>query len=554
MNKVLLVDDQEQNLYLLKALLGGNGYQVLEAANGAEALALARLNRPDVIISDILMPVMDGFSLCKEWKKDEGLRDIPFVFYTATYTSPKDQEFGLSLGAARFIVKPVEMEQFISILRQLITEVESGTLTATEKPLQEEATYYRMYNEALIRKLEDKMLELEKANHALEEDITERQRAEIEITRLLEESQRRLRQVEALHAIDLAINASLDLHTTLNVLLRHVESLLDAHATDILLYYPHLHQFKFSAGRGFRTDNLQRAYVPTGISFAGRVAIERKTVFISADVATEADANASALYRKEGFVAYAGVPLIAKGQIKGVLEVYHRSVHRPEAEWLNLLETLAGQAAIAIDNAQLFENLQRSNIELALAYDATIAGWSRAMDLRDRETEGHTQRVTELTLKLAHTMKLSDPELAQIRRGSLLHDIGKMGVPDNILLKADRLTDEEWEKMRQHPVWAYEMLSSIRYLQPALDIPYCHHEKWDGTGYPRGLKGEEIPLAARIFAVADVWDAITSDRPYRKGWPEEEALKYIEEQSGKYFDPKVVKEFFRLIYEEHRKV
>jgi HD-GYP domain-containing protein (c-di-GMP phosphodiesterase class II) len=129
-----------------------------------------------------------------------------------------------------------------------------------------------------------------------------------------------------------------------------------------------------------------------------------------------------------------------------------------------------------------------------------------------------------------------------------------MGVPDNILLKADSLTEEEWEKMRQHPVWAYEMLSSIRYLQPALDIPYCHHEKWDGSGYPRGLKGTEIPIAARIFAVADVWDAITSDRPYRKGWSHEEALKYIEGQSGKYFDPEVVREFLRLIYEDHRRI
>jgi putative nucleotidyltransferase with HDIG domain len=554
MNKVLIVDDQEQNLYLLKTLLGGNGYQVLEAANGAEALALARTSPPDVIISDILMPVMDGFSLCLEWKKDTGLRNIPFVFYTATYTDPKDEEFALSLGAARFIVKPVETEEFISMLAQLLTEVESGTLAAPERALREEAAYYQMYNEALIRKLEDKMLELDKTNRALEEDIAGRKRAETEITRLLEESQRRLRQVEALHSIDIAISASLDLRTILNVLLKHVESLLEVDAADILLFYPHLGQFKFSAGRGFRTDDMERLYVRSGTSLAGQAVTKRRTVRVSADLKSKTDADTALIYQKEGFVAYAGVPLIAKGQIKGVLEVYHRSVHRPDPEWLKLLETLAGQAAIAIDNAQLFDNLQQSNRELALAYDATIAGWSRAMDLRDKETEGHTQRVTELTLKLARAMRISESELAQIRRGALLHDIGKMGVPDNILLKADQLTDEEWEKMRQHPVWAYEMLSSIRYLQPALDIPYCHHEKWDGSGYPRGLKGEEIPIAARVFAVADVWDAITSDRPYRKGWSEEDALKYIEQQSGKYFDPNVVQEFFRLIHEDRQRL
>lgn len=555
MNKVLIVDDQEKNLYLLKILLGSNGYEVIEASNGAEALALARTNPPDVIISDILMPVMDGFSLCKEWKKDTGLRDIPFVFYTATYTDPKDEEFGLSLGAARFIVKPMEVEEFISILKQVLAEVKSGALDAPENSLAEEASYYRMYNEALIRKLEDKMLELEKTNRALAEDVAERQRAETENKRLLAESQRRLRQVEALHSIDLAISASMDLRTTLNVLLKHVEALLSVDAADILLFYPHLQQFKFSAGRGFRTDEIQRAYVRSGTSFAGRAAVERKIVTVpAADLESQTDVDTSAIYRKEGFVAYTGAPLIAKGQIKGVLEVYHRSLQRPGSEWLTLLETLAGQAAIAIDSTQLFDNLQQSNIELALAYDETIAGWSRAMDLRDKETEGHTQRVTELTLKLARAMKIRDSELAHIRRGALLHDIGKMGVPDNILLKADQLTDEEWEKMRQHPVWAHEMLSSIRYLQPALDIPYCHHEKWDGTGYPRGLKGTEIPIAARIFAVVDVWDAITSDRPYRTGWSEEEALKYIEKQSGKYFDPDVVQEFFRLIFEERRKL
>jgi putative nucleotidyltransferase with HDIG domain len=554
MSKILIVDDQEQDLYLLKSFLIGHGHQAVEATNGAEALELARANPPDVIISDILMPVMDGFSLCHEWTKDESLKTIPFVFYTATYTDPKDEELALGLGAARFIVKPVEMEQFLSILNGVLGEVQSGTLVARRESLHEEMIYYRMYNERLIRKLEDKMLELEKVNRALEEEVAERKQAEVEITHLLKESQQRLNQVEALHSIDLAISASMDLRTTLNVLLRHVQSLLEVDAADILLFSLNLQQFTFSAGRGFFTDSVEHANVRLGSSFAGRAALERKTVVISGELAAQADQNFSTMYEKENFFAYAGVPLIAKGQIKGVLEVYHRSVHKPETEWLKLLETLAGQAAIAIDNAQLFDSLQQSNIELTLAYDATIAGWSRAMDLRDKETEGHTQRVTELTLKLAQAMNIPESELIHIRHGALLHDIGKMGVPDNILLKADELTDEEWEKMRKHPDFAYEMLSSIRYLQSALDIPYCHHEKWDGTGYPRGLKGKEIPIAARIFAVADVWDAITSDRPYRKGWSKEEASKYIREQSGKYFDPQVVDEFFRLTSEDKQRI
>ncbi|HKY53150.1 MAG TPA: HD domain-containing phosphohydrolase, partial [Anaerolineales bacterium] len=504
MNKILIVDDQEQNLYLLKTLLEGHGYEVVEARNGAAALELARRDPPDLTVSDILMPVMDGFALCQEWKNDEQLKNIPFVFYTATYTDPKDEELALSLGASRFIVKPVETEEFISILEQVIAEVESGVLPIPQETLREEMTYYRMYNESLIRKLEDKMLELEKVNLALEEDVAKRKQTEMEMKRLFEESQRRLKQVEALHSIDLAISASMDLRMTLNILLQYVQSLLRADAADILLLIPNSQQFNFSAGRGFQTDSMERTNLRFGTSFAGRVALERKTIVMSGGLAAQTDREFSKIYEREGFVAYIGVPLIVKGQIKGVLEVYYRSTHQTETEWLNLLETLAGRAAIAIDNAQLFTDLQQSNLELTLAYDATIAGWSRAMDLHDKEAEGHTQRVTDLTLNLARAMNISESQLTHIRHGALLHDIGKMGVPDHILLKADELTSEEWEKMRKHPEFAYEMLSSIRYLQPALDIPYCHHEKWDGTGYPRGLKGEEIPLTARIFAVADV--------------------------------------------------
>jgi putative nucleotidyltransferase with HDIG domain len=179
-----------------------------------------------------------------------------------------------------------------------------------------------------------------------------------------------------------------------------------------------------------------------------------------------------------------------------------------------------------------------------MAYDATIEGWSAALDLRDEETRGHSQRVTEMTVKLARSLGLGEEELAQVRWGALLHDIGKMGVPDGILLKPGPLTDEEWVLMKKHPTFAYEMLSPIHYLQSALDIPYCHHEKWDGTGYPRGLKGKQIPLVARIFAVVDVWDALISDRPYRKAWSEEKVREHIQAGAGTHFDPQVVKTFF----------
>ena len=252
----------------------------------------------------------------------------------------------------------------------------------------------------------------------------------------------------------------------------------------------------------------------------------------------------------EEFVCYFGVPLVVKGNIRGVLELFHRTPLQPYPEWLDFLNTLAGQTAIAIENAGLFENLERSNLELSQAYDATIEGWSRALDLRDKETEGHTQRVTEMTIRLARAFGLPEEYLLHIRWGALLHDIGKMGVPDNILLKPGELTEEEWARMRTHPEYAYNLLKPITFLAPALDIPYCHHEKWDGTGYPRGLKGQEIPLAARLFAVVDVWDAVRSDRPYRPAWTKEKALEHVKSLSCTYFDPNVVEAFLDILKEQ----
>ena len=192
--------------------------------------------------------------------------------------------------------------------------------------------------------------------------------------------------------------------------------------------------------------------------------------------------------------------------------------------------------------------LQEANAQLLDAYEATIEGWSHAMDLRDRETEGHSRRVADLTAQLAQSLGMSDKEIMHLRRGALLHDMGKIGIPDTILHKPDELTDDEWAIMCQHPKYAYDMLYRVEYLRPALDIPYCHHEKWDGTGYPRGLKGEEIPMAARLFAIVDVWDALTSNRPYRPAWSQAETLAYIREQSGKHFDPQVVDLFFRVFH------
>jgi putative nucleotidyltransferase with HDIG domain len=240
-------------------------------------------------------------------------------------------------------------------------------------------------------------------------------------------------------------------------------------------------------------------------------------------------------------------PLKIKNELIGVIYVDNRARSGIFQEHdLSMIKAFANQAAMAIDNAQLFDDIQAKNRELEEAYQATLEGWVQALDMRDKETEGHTQRVTILTQRLARTMGVDGDQLLHITRGALLHDIGKMAIPDGILLKPGKLTHEERALIQKHPIFAYDMLKRINFLLPAIDIPYCHHEKWDGTGYPRGLRGDEIPFSARIFPVIDVYDALVSDRPYRKGWSPEQVREHICADAGKHFDPVVVDAFMSL--------
>ena len=356
-----------------------------------------------------------------------------------------------------------------------------------------------------------------------------------------------LKRLQALHNIDLAISSSMDLRVTFRVILDEVTRLLNVDAAAILRLDSHTGRLEYKAWRGFRIISPEKLSLCIGEGLAGQAAIERKPVRVANLREIEADPVQGPLMEKEDAHSYYAVPLINKGQVEGVLEVFQREPLDANEEWLEFLETLAGQTAIAINNAELVHNMANTNFRLILAYDNTIKGWAHAMDLRDKKTEDHSQRVTEMTVNIAREMGMSEEELAHVLRGALLHDIGKMVVPDAILLKPGRLTDKEWAIMREHPIRAFEMLSPIGYLRPALDIPYCHHEKWDGTGYPRGLKKEQIPLAARIFAVVDVYDALTSDRPYRKAWTRKKALEHIRQESGKHFDPKMVELLFKEV-------
>lgn len=376
----------------------------------------------------------------------------------------------------------------------------------------------------------------------LNQELTEKEFAEARLSQQLD-------NLSALRAVGTAITASMDLPLTLNILLDQITSKLSIDACSILLLNPYSRALERMAERGFRTPYLRGVSSSmSGNSFAWNVIRTRKLI-IEDQLNPGMEGLDQALLEVENFVNYIGAPLISKGAVKGVLEIYNRTSLPKDGVWVEFLEAMASQAAIALDNTALFQDLQRANLDLTLAYDATIEGWAHALELRDGATEGHSQRVTKLTLDLAGKMGIPDEDLIHIRRGAFLHDIGKMGIPDNILLKPGPLTPDEWETMKKHPVYAYEMLRSIDYLQPALDIPHYHHEKYDGTGYPTGLKGEQIPLPARIFATIDVWDALTSDRPYRKSWAEDKVFEYIRENAGIHFDPTITEEFLKLVQE-----
>jgi HD-GYP domain-containing protein (c-di-GMP phosphodiesterase class II) len=281
---------------------------------------------------------------------------------------------------------------------------------------------------------------------------------------------------------------------------------------------------------------------PTG------TAIREGRCVICQDIASDPDMipwRDQALSR--GYRSSAAVPLREKGFVVGVLSVYAGEPQGFDTEDEELLEQIGLEVSFALDSIDAEAKRERAETGLAEAYDTTLEGWAKALELRDKETEGHSRRVTEATVTVARTMVFSEQDLIHLRRGSILHDIGKMGIPDDILRKNGPLTEQERLIVQRHPITAFTLLKPISYLEKALEIPYCHHEKWDGTGYPRGLKEEAIPLAARIFAVVDVWDALRSDRPYRNAWPQERVAAYLYAESGKHFDPQVVNAFLQMM-------
>lgn len=364
----------------------------------------------------------------------------------------------------------------------------------------------------------------------------------IERFRLFEAESTRRREAETLIEAISALSSSLELEKVLEIIMNSIEQVVPFDSASIFLLEGEFLRIMMHRGLPNPQQLLNKNFPANDPLFVETIRNGHLLIL--------EDARQDPRFKQWGETSYVrgwmAIPLLARGEVIGYITLDSRKPAAYSQEHATLARAFANQAAVAIQNARLFERIQNSLRELNEAYETTIEGWSRALDLRDRETEGHTLRVTELTLKMAETMGFSEEERVHIRRGALLHDMGKLSVPDRILLKPDSLTDDEWEIMRMHPLYTYQMLAPIEYLRPALEIPLSHHERWDGSGYPRGLKGKEIPLVARIFAVIDVWDALTSDRPYRPAWSQRATLEYLKKNAGVLFDPEVIKLFLSL--------
>ncbi|MBN1438894.1 MAG: GAF domain-containing protein [Anaerolineales bacterium] len=361
--------------------------------------------------------------------------------------------------------------------------------------------------------------------------------------------ERQYAQLASFRTVERAIASSMDLNVTLNVFLDQTMTQLEADAAAILLLDPPGRDLTLAAARGFRKENRPHSRIRLDHALALQAGLERKTASLEFSRPDDPARLAQPLMRDEDFYSWHAAPLIAHGQVRGILEVFRRSPAAPDPDRQELLELLAVQGAIAINSTESLGALQRIRSVLDLTCDSAIEGWSRAVDLHARDAEGHGKRVAELSARTAEHMGIPPDQILAIRRGALLHDIGKIGIPDRILWKPEPLTEEEWSVMRLHPKYAEHLLEPIEFLRPALDIPKYHHERWDGSGYPYGLAGTGIPLAARIFSVIDVWDSMQARRPFRDPRSEAETVVYLRQSAGRQFDPEAVGAFLEVLKE-----
>jgi PAS domain S-box-containing protein/putative nucleotidyltransferase with HDIG domain len=620
--KFLIVDDNEQNLYMLRVLLEGHGHEVVSARDGAEALERARRDPPDIVITDILMPVMDGFALCREWKKDEALKAIPFVFYTATYTDSKDEEFALSMGAERFIVKPVEPDVFVGMIQGVLENHKAGRLVATREPVMEEAVHYKEYSEALVRKLEGKMLQLEETNRALEAEIAERKRAEWALSE-------RMKELTCLYAVNRDMRKGLSIDELLRRVIGHLVPAMQF--PEITAPVVELDDRRFTSERyaeglshglhaeiragGEARGHLRVYYVeerPFLIPYEQDLIdvlaedlglwLERKwteealreseehfrsLVTGASDVITMTDLEGRILFINEAGKALHGVDdvneligrnafsIIAEESLESAregMEIVLREGVAKNREYLLVREDgkkVSAEMTVSVigdcdgkplrfiaitrditERKQAEEELRQSYAKLRGALEGTVNVLVSAIEMRDPYTAGHQRRVTQLACAIANEMDLPEEQIEGLRMAALIHDVGKISVPAEVLSNPGQLSDFQWGLIKAHPQIGYEILKDVEFPWPVAQIVLRHHERINRSGYPNGLSGEETLLEARILAVADVVEAMASHRPYRSALGIDKALEEISQNRGVLYDPEVVNACLKLFAEK----
>ncbi|MBW1740700.1 MAG: PAS domain S-box protein [Deltaproteobacteria bacterium] len=487
--KILIVDDHKEDRYMLEVLLQGHGYEVETAADGVEALEKVLHDDFDIIISDILMPRMDGFRLCREVKKNKNLKNITFVFYTATYTDPGNEEFALSLGAERFIIKPTEPDIFMEILKEVIKSYETGTLVAPKAPIEDETVYLKEYNERLIKKLEDKMLDLERVNKGLNE-------SERKYRELIDNAK------DAVIVIESTGHFSFVNPTFCEMTGYSIEEAKKLHFSKLI----HPEDFALV------TKNFERTLVGEELLKNYEFRVLRKDGNV-----LDAELNATLIKQEE--------------KIVGIQAIVRDITQRKRTE----------------------EKLKQSLEKLQKTMEGTIHAMALAAEMRDPYTAGHQRRVTKLACAIAKEVGLSKGEIDGLRPAGVVHDIGKIYVPAEILSKPGRLTENEFNIIKTHPQVGYDILKIIEFPWPIAKIVLQHHERMDGSGYPQGLSGEEILLEARILSVADVVEAMASHRPYRPALGIDKALEEISENKGVLYDAKAADACLKLFTEKEFK-
>jgi response regulator RpfG family c-di-GMP phosphodiesterase len=662
--RILIVDDMEENLYFLETLLKGSGYKVVAARDGVEALEKLKEEPIDMIISDILMPKMDGFQLCRECKKDDSLKKIPFIFYTATYTDKKDEEFALSLGAEKFIVKPQEPEAFLKILKEVIEEHKKGLLVAPKEPIKEEEIYLAEYNKRLIKKFEKKMLDLEKSETRIKylcsvlgaiRGVNQLIVREKNRNLLIQKTCDILTGVRGYNAAWLGLLKDEKIFTIvvgsplketvsrfreqtlrgdhppcikkalaqkdLFLLMNTYEECGDCRLKDmcseeqsaiIRIKYNHklfgllaiilapdvyideeekklleevtsdlafgLHNIELGEHLEKRTYNLKERVKELNCLWEISNLIEKPGISLEdiiegtvnllpstwqypeitcAKIILEAQEFKTENF-KETIWKQSSDIMVHKKPI-GTMEVYYLE-ERPEIdegpflkEERKLINVISERLGGIIERKQGEAKLQQSHQKLKKTMDAALETMSRIIEAKDPYTAGHQQRVSELSIAIAKELHLSQDKIEGIRVASIIHDIGKIGLPTEILSKPGKLTDIEFSLIKGHSQIGYDILKSIDFSYPVANIVFQHHENIDGSGYPNGVKDNEISIEAKILRIADVVEAMSSFRPYRPAKGIDKALEEISQNRGILYDPEVVDACLKLFQEKEFK-